>query len=401
LYLKDLGEPMVIKKESEPLMVDSAQNALIKSIHHYILLNINLPSESVDCISQLFIAMELLLRVYFIRDDIFDDVNEVNSSTLIETYHIWTREEKAIAHRLRHLRNIVMHEGELQKDEIEEVNPIEIIIETIKKSYVLVDGLYEELDYPVSEIFFSDLVLSILSGDEPKWYDLAKSLIIAGNQYMEIDVAIVKDIFFGALDIAIRGFAKSWRVENIEELTLIEIINVLDDYEYEFECKYNSGDWLPEWYPYYLSSYDRMNEEKYLRDIIEMDEVELRGFTDFWGPIHGFQLYLQVIEAAVMQLVYRYPSLDFFECLCNRWDDIMDEMIRQNPEIKKLELNDERGIDVMWDAGRCVSINIIGEYSDYGWEEKHKDHLREIIDRTCGPIPKDLRLDFHPSFKGI
>jgi hypothetical protein len=372
--------------EPKPALVFAAENAISKAVQHYILLEYNFPSEAIDCISQLFNAMELLLRQHFESDELYLQ----NSKELIDTYWIENSQKRDTANWLRETRNSITHEGEaLWEDKY-------FVIRELKNNFVLIKDLYEGLEYSTDEVF-SDLEQSVLQGKEPKWYDLAKALIVSGNRYVEIDQEATLQIYYSALDIAIRGFAESWRVENTETLSLLEIINLLKDYEYEFECKYHSGDWLPEWYPYYISSYDRMNLEKNLEDIIEIDDNELRNFTRDWGSIHGLQLYLQVIEAAVMQLVYRYPSLDFYECLCNSWDDIMDEMIMHNPDIKKLELTNDAGIDVMWDAGRYVGIYIIGKYSDYKWDEEHKDQLREIIDRTCGPIPKDLKLNLEPS----
>lgn len=371
----------MVNIKPRPEMVNSAENAIKKSINHYFLINYNFPSEAVDCVNQLHLALELLVKERYTRDGIMipDTVFKI-----FQDFWGWDINQKDIAHWLRKKRNALLHSGEAHWEEAGKVH------RKLLDVYKLAGQTYESLGYKLDEVFTSG-EQNILKGQEANWKNEAHILANASFQFYKEDPELAFQISNGALEKAVRGYAYSWRIDGAKILPIPEVVQAMYDNVYEFSTD------LPTYYekdqtkPYY---FERETHDYYyigcdcLTDISELlesvepyrqDDKIKKALDDNWDKVIG--------------LIKNAPYLDFYECFITNWARILDEFKNNVPEITFPQLNDEHGIQPWWDEDKVISLHF-KDGPGINWEDSHKELFTKVVESFCGEMPSDLRFEF-------
>jgi hypothetical protein len=374
-----------------PIKINSAENALKKSIPHFYMLTINYPSEANDCIEQLNTAIELLLRQIYEENG--ENTESENFESLIKKYWDWDEQEKTLVHQLRKRRNASLHEGE---------SPWEgstVVRYEVLETYRIAGQTYESLGYDIEQVFCRE-EQNILRGIEPGWKEEARILVDASlNYFQEENRDIGINLSDTAMEKAIRGFAKSWRINNADSLPIPELIKALDENEYYFssDLPIHYDDWFSRPLTFTRDTHDEcyLGEDcmNYLQSILSSQE--------HCSPERFNELFIIALEDrrdAVLSLIRSAPFLDYFESLVNNWLYIQDIFTSKNPGLKVPMLKEDEGICCSWYDGADIWIRFDGTREKWGWTENHETLLLEIIEDSCGMKPEDLGLSISWDF---
>jgi hypothetical protein len=366
------------------IRINSAENAIKKSIEHFLLLTFNYPSEAVNCIEQLNKALELLLKEIYIQNG--KNRRGMNSSDRINEYWDWESAEKEIVNELRKTRNKLQHEGELEWEGRESMR------HGLISAYWIAGQTYQSLDYDLDEIFTRG-EKDILQGLEINWKDEALSLANLSYHFYKDDPELAIQISNGALEKAVRGLAECWRIDNAGLLPLSEVIQAMYDNKYEFssDLPIDYEDYQTK--PYFFS-----------RDDHEYCDLSCDPLTNIGEVLSNVRAYRQddaikkVLDdswAVVASFIKTAPYLDYFESLVSNWDLIIDEFLKQSPNVTFPLLNDEHGITPWWDEDQGIGIHFKQSLGDVNWDENHEALFIEIIEKVCGKKPDNLQFWIH------
>jgi hypothetical protein len=361
--------------------VNSAENAIKKSIEHFFLLNFNYPSEAVYCIEQLHKAFELLLREIYQQNG--KNAKGMSIYRLINEYWDWEITQKDVVNGLRKTRNKLEHEGELEWE------GREFMRNELLKAYKISGQTYQSLGNILDEVFTRG-EQNILQGEEINWKDETLCLANLSYQFYKDDPELAIQISNGALEKAVRGFAKSWRIAQADIMPISEVIKVLRNNKYELRSD------LPIYYedyqakPYYsmrdtdetpLLSCDCFTSiDNVLREVCEyrQDEAIKKALDDTWDIVVSF--------------IKKAPHLDYFEYFINKWEFIVNEFLSQAQNVTFPLLNDEHGIYPFWDEDQAICIYFKQTMEDVNWTENHETLFIEIIEKVCGNKPDNIQI---------
>jgi hypothetical protein len=377
--------------------VNSAENAIKKSIMAFYLLDINYPSEAIDCSIQLYLALELLLK------EKYKQANKPapwKANKLIQDFWEWNDEQKEQAHWLRDMRNMLQHAGEAKWEEEKSVR------RKLLNVFMLVGKIYQSLGYKLSDLFTTAEQI-ILIGNELDWMEEARCLATGSLKYIEVDPEIAIDIANRAFEEAFRGYASCCRISSADTLPLSELIEALKNNYYLLEA-----DVPVSWEAWQCTGYIRdkveLNEGGdsyyYLRPNPLIDYSELTRFADRHGEVLVFRKALDRNQAIVDALIADSPNWDYFECIAHSWFSIIKELkarfphllipeLKKDPNPERFEMEATFGIAAWWDEEKVIYIYFQGKAEDYGWVDIHTESLHEIITKVCGEIPDDLNVE--------
>lgn len=383
-----------------PEYVNSAENAIKKSIASFYLLNLNFPSEAVDCIIQLWLATELLLRQWYNQEEI--RIDGWSAYEMIQFASDWNPKQKRIAHWLREKRNALQHEGEALRDDAGDVKA------QLLQAYKLVGSMYQSMGYMLND-WFNSVEQNILNGNELDWKEEARSLAMSSFKYLEDEPEIAISIANAAYEKAFRGYARCCRIENADKLPLSELAEALYNNEYWFEA-----DVPVSWEDYHCTGYlldplEQMNggDSYYYfgpSSLLYYSKIVI-GIDNRYERILRVRNELDRIQGLVNSLITNSPELDYFECVANNWHSIVNKLQARFPKLTIPPLKEDSypegynsmkvpfGISAWWDKERTISIHFQGIIKNGGWEEKHTEALLEIITMVCGKKPEDLKIE--------
>jgi hypothetical protein len=390
---------MESKNNSKSMSINSAENALTKSITAFYLLDLNYPSEAVDCITQLWQATELILRERYKQEEI--GIEDWNAYDMVQFFPDWNSKEKVVVDWVRDKRNLIEHTGEPSWEEVSFVKTQLLMV------YSIIGKTYQSLGHMLTDIF-TDIEQKILSGNELDWKDKSRSLAMGSFKYIEVDSEIAIDIANKAFEKAFRGYAKCCRIEKADILPLSELGEALHNNEYWFEA-----DVPVSWEEYQYTGclvdpLERMNggDSYYYfgpSSLLDYSKIVI-GRDNRHEQILRVRNELGRNRGLVNSLITSSPELDCFECVANSWHSIVNKLqarfpkltippLKEDPEPESYEMHATFGISAWWDEVRTISIHFQGIIKNGGWEEKHTEALLEIITMICGEKPDDLIIE--------
>jgi hypothetical protein len=397
---------MTEKFRIRSMRVTKAEDALKKAIWHFVILDFNFPHEITECVTYSFLGLELLLKEILIQQGQYrDEISLPTMEKLIDEYDKWDAGQKSVVHWMRRKRNKIAHSGGVYWGELDQAkqNTIEV--------FELTGSLYQELDYEIDDIF-NKFEASILLGISSDWRYHCDFLGKIARSYIDIDAETALLIANRAYEISLRGYAKSWGIENFDTEPLIELKNILYDYEITTDRTFvNLEQFNPS--PYYLYHSEDEDEvwcplEEFLLENIRLSDLDnIQGVTRQRGSEYAVKKYIEHVYDAVTSNIKRAVNLPYAKCFLDYFSTIMKELYQQFPNIKVLRLHNELGVllynfDEFW-----IIVHFDESAKEIGWNNNHDNAFRALILKYCGPLPDFVNFklqwlkDFHPNLPHV
>ncbi len=366
--------------------VNSAENAIKKSILHFLLLDINYPSEAEDCIEQLNKSLELLLRETYKQNGV--DTQKIPYKKLINAYWDWDASEKKLIHILREKRNVTIHLGEPEWEGRHAVKS------ELRELYIIAGQIYNGLSFGLNEIF-TPYEANILSGEEIDWKDEAYLLVTASFTYIGDDPEMAIQVSNLGLEKAIRGLAQSWRIQGTDKLDIPDVVQAMYDYEYHLAAtipiSYQNDQSKPFFYTHDDHEFSILRTDC-LRNVSEV--IKTANII----PYRKKEIIKSALEDSrdvVVSFTKIAPDLDYYESVVVNWNKITEIFLQNSPELLFPELDLDAGIQSWWEEDKAIMINFCGTREDVDWGDDQEKQLRLIVETVCGEKPYDLELKIY------
>lgn len=354
--------------------VFTAVHSLQESLDHFILFPFNFPFEGAKCIPLLRHAIELLLRAHSAEKA----ATTRGMKALVDAYGSFTESEDTLIRWLSDKRNSIMHEGEVDWEDVD------VVSRNVSELFSIAGSLLQDLDVSFTSEFDQWHVELLSGGDLDDW-SRSELYAIAAIGYAGVDEEIAIEIANTAFETALRLMASRWSVAGAETASLNDLISTLSKFDDERA-------------PYYidrrLDERDAWTEFGESRFAIPSGMSELSAIAE--ESQTGFDIvakeYAQQIFECVRSYLERTP-LEIATCVLENWIRIVSVYQDLNPSAEIPEIDRK-----IWGhndfLGNRIRIPTTSPESVPAWNESDYRILIKAIEEVCGPVSKALHIQF-------